>query len=85
MRSDQTLKLELMSKLQEKGINKPKGSRSKLQGLCLSNGIMVTQKVPNVAQGWVSKPKGAFQILFERGWIDPSVDPRKYTWFAWEK
>ena len=43
---------------------------------------MVTQKVPNVAQGWVSKPKGAFQILFEQGWIDPSVDPRKYTWFG---
>ena len=22
--------------------------------------------------GWVGKPKGALQILFERGWIDPN-------------
>ena len=29
--------------------------------------------------GSVGKPKGALQVLYERGWINPAADPKEYT------
>ena len=33
----------------------------------------------DIKEGWVGKQKGSFQILFERGRIDPNVNPKEYT------
>ena len=38
-----------------------------------------TKNIPDIAEGWVNKPKGAFQVLYERGWINQSLDPKDYT------
>ena len=32
-----------------------------------------------IIEGWVGKSKGLFQILYERGWIDPSKPASYYT------
>ena len=32
-----------------------------------------------VVEGWIDKPKGVFQILFKRGFIDPSKPPNYYS------
>ena len=26
-----------------------------------------------IQEGWLGKPKGALQVLFEQGWIDPNL------------
>lgn len=36
-------------------------------------------EIPVIKEGWAGKPKGMLQILWERGWLDPSVDPQAYT------
>ena len=42
-------------------------------------GISLTYQKQDVLQGWEGKAKGMEQILWERGWIDPSQDRRTYT------
>ena len=32
-----------------------------------------------IEEGWCNKPKGTLQILFERGWINPTHN-KDYTW-----
>ena len=34
-------------------------------------------KTKKIVKGWVGKPKGIFQVLWERGFIDPS-NTKKY-------
>ena len=34
----------------------------------------------DIKDGLINKPKVTFQILYERGWIDPSADPNTYKW-----
>ena len=43
------------------------------------NNIPITKTEPKVIKGWVNQPKGMLQILYERGFIDPNIDIRKYT------
>ena len=71
---------ELIKKLKEKGVKNPKGGTKKLQRLCRTNNIAVSKQVIDIEPGWINKAKGAFQILYERGWINPSLKPSKYTW-----
>jgi len=41
-----------------------------LRDLAVANNIELTVTARKVHEGWVGKPKGMFQILWERGWID---------------
>jgi hypothetical protein len=66
----QLSKDELMHNLVQVGINKPLGSRQKLQLLCQQNNLPIKKQVDKVIEGWVGKPKGSLQLLYERGWID---------------
>ena len=50
-----------------------------LQSLCKENNISISEEVDKISEGWVEKPKGMLQILFERRWIDPSKDRKYYT------
>ena len=59
------------------GIN-TKLNKKKLQQLCSRLGLPFKKPVSIFREGWVDKPKGMFQILWERGWIDPN-NISKYT------
>ena len=61
----------LIEKLKEHGIINPSGTKKSLQEQCTRLNIPIKARVDVVVEGWHKKPKGAFQILYERGWIDP--------------
>ena len=66
-------KEDLIIVLQRDGMKVSKGTlRKKCQQLCVSRGIATSYLIDGITEGWVGKPKGSFQILYERGWIDPS-------------
>lgn len=44
-----------------------------LQKLATKHGIPITYQFQKKRQGWLGKPKGMLQILFERGFIDPTI------------
>ena len=64
-------KLDLVKSLRLVGVKDPKGSSKKLQQLARFHNLPVSYEEDVVDEGWVGKPKGALQILYERGWIDP--------------
>ena len=72
-------KPDLILKLKAKGVSNPKGGTKKLQKLCKANDIPITRPKLHIEEGWLNKAKGALQVLYERGWIDPSIDPKQYT------
>jgi hypothetical protein len=78
MRKKFKLKSELRKNLKENNIVKPSGSLKQLQDQCKRLDIPITCEVEVVEDGWIGKPKGSFQILYERGWIDVTK-MRKYT------
>ena len=57
----------------------PYKKSKKLQNMCKSNNIPTTKTIPDIEEGWVDKPKGALQLLYERRWIDPTINPKEYT------
>jgi hypothetical protein len=62
------LKIELISKLEE--ANLPTwGTKKDLLARCAANSVSTSEESPKMLEGWVGRPKGAFQILFERGFI----------------
>lgn len=62
----------LIQNLKTAGIINPTGTKKFLQeqSICLGLPIKSTNEVVN--EGWAGQQKGALQLLFERGWIDPS-------------
>ena len=55
-------------------------SLKELQDAARTKEITIKKTVAIVEGGWVGQPKGAFQILFERGLIDVSqLDQYKMT------
>ena len=44
-----------------------------LQSIAATNGISTHIEMDNVQEGWVGRPKGMQQILWERGLLDPTV------------
>jgi len=44
-----------------------------------SNGISIESEDGEIVPGWLNKLKGLLQILWERGWIDPSENLQKYV------
>jgi hypothetical protein len=57
--------------LRAKGVS-AKGNRDALVKLCQQNGVPHEITAPKIKKGWVGKPKGMLQMLWERGFIDPS-------------
>ena len=64
-------KSEMVDKLKAAGKGNPKGSKKTLQTICQNMGIATSVERNKIIQGWVDKPKGSLQILYERGWIHP--------------
>ena len=50
----------------------PKGNLKKLQDLCVAKDIPIKYNEKKIIEGWVGKPKGSLQLLYERGYIDPT-------------
>ena len=64
-------KKQLIRELKGKGVNLIKHySRDQLHQLALENEIVLTFTEPVVIPGWLGKPKGLLQVLWERGWIN---------------
>ena len=68
----------LRNKLMNQNI--PTNGRLKnIQQRCLANNIPIKYQRRNIVHGWMGKPKGALQILYERGFIDPEKEISYYT------
>jgi hypothetical protein len=72
-------KPQLIKMLQQKGIDNPKGSKQQIKNMAERAGISLTYQKQDILEGWEGKAKGMEQILWERGWIDPSQDRKSYT------
>jgi hypothetical protein len=72
-------KAQLTEMLQQNGINNAKGNKKHIQEMAQRAGIPLTYQKQEIIEGWEGKPKGMEQILWERGWIDPTEDRDVYT------
>jgi hypothetical protein len=54
-------------------------TKQQLETLAVELAISLEHEVDEVKEGWLGKPKGLFQILWERGWIDPDKQYKDYT------
>jgi hypothetical protein len=51
-----------------------RGSREELVKLCEQNDVPHQSMTDKIREGWAGKPKGMLQILWERGFIHPSIE-----------
>jgi len=51
----------------------------KLKILASRHGISSKVEEDEILQGWISKPKGLLQVLWECGWINPSKKLQNYV------
>jgi hypothetical protein len=77
-RSRPIKKEKLMDMMKEMGVKHPSGNLKQLQEKTKALSLSVTYLKDVIREGWIGKPKGALQILYERGWIDP-MNIKKYT------
>ena len=56
-----------------------KGNLKKITDLCTQNNISLTKETSVIDEGWVNKPKGMLQILYERGFLEPTRSMKTYT------
>jgi hypothetical protein len=56
-----------------------KGRIDELQILCKQKNIPIEEELDEVVEGWEGKPKGMLQIMWERGFVDPSKKKEDYT------
>lgn len=63
---------ELIEKLSARNLSTT-GNKTALTQRCQNHGIAVTEERPVVINGWRGKPKGAFQILWDRGFLSSNV------------
>ena len=54
-----------------------KGNTKQLCTRCIQAGIAIKYTEEKIIEGWFNKPKGALQILYERGWINPDLLQKK--------
>jgi hypothetical protein len=66
------VKADLQKELIAKGVS-AHGTRKQLVSICERNNIPVRRTIPMIQEGWVGKPKGMLQILWERGFIDTAA------------
>jgi hypothetical protein len=74
-------RLQLLNELvREKKVSPRRGySLKELVEIATANNIAVENEQDKVEPGWVGKPKGIFQVLHERGWIDLNMPRSMYT------
>ena len=69
-------KTDLIEELTRKGVRTPtnkhlnKIKKQDLVALANQHGIALKKRNQKIIEGWVGKPKGLLQVLWERGWID---------------
>ena len=79
-------KQQLLQKLPANQRNTFKSkSIAQLQEICQGLNLQTEVQEVEVEEGWLGKPKGLFQALWERGWIDPNnldkyVKNRRVVW-----
>ena len=78
-RSKDILVQDLITALKQVGVANPPKNKKKLQKLATLHNLPIKYEQRIIDEGWVGKAKGALQVLYERGWIDPE-NIGKYTW-----
>lgn len=74
-RTERTKK-DLVEALESAGVvlqRKTNHTKKELQQFARNHGISLHVNKADITQGWEGRPKGLLQILWERGWIDPSM------------
>ena len=71
-------KNELVTSLKAINVH-AKGKKEDIVKLCKNNNLPLKRTEVKMDEGWYGKPKGAIQILWERGWIDPKKSHKYYT------
>ena len=64
-------KADLKKELKDKGYYvRGHCAREKIERLAKDHEIELTCRIEVIEEGWVGRPKGLLQVLWERGWID---------------
>jgi DNA-binding transcriptional regulator YhcF (GntR family) len=66
--------------LREKGV-RAKGNKVAIVELCKQNNVPYKETTETINEGWMGKPKGMLQVLWERGFIDPAIELSKVEGF----
>jgi len=72
-KTEKKKKKVLLDELRGKGVPRDRGmshSLEELQTHARSNAMPITHQVEKIKEGWLNKPKGMLQTLWERGLID---------------
>jgi hypothetical protein len=69
---------ELISKLKAANMSSNRNMDA-LSSLATNHGIPLVAEDPLLKHGWLNKPKGLLQLLWKRGFIDPSKPPKNYV------
>ncbi len=69
-------KEELIRKLNSTGLP-TNGTKADLQQRCNRQQIPIYEERAKIVEGWTGKPKGMLQLLWERGFLDPSISADK--------
>jgi hypothetical protein len=67
------LKKDLSEELDKLGLSTRGKTMKEVQEMAIARNIPITIVENDVVEGWVGKPKGIKQVLWERGLLDPSV------------
>jgi hypothetical protein len=81
-RKKERTKKQLVDALVAKGVSLERGTnhtKKELQQFAKSNDVPLEVESDQVIEGWEGKAKGLLQVLWERGFIDPSKKPSWYT------
>jgi hypothetical protein len=70
---------ELELDLRGLGVSTKGKNKRELVELCTHHQIAVSKNVEKIKEGWVGKPKGLLQVLWERGLIDTGINVKDYT------
>ena len=70
---------QLKESLRNSGAGDVRGTLAKIQDRCCQQGLPIEKEVPKCKEGWLGKPKGMLQILWEWGHIDPFKTKNGYT------
>ena len=75
-------KAELVSKLEAKSLP-TNGQKRHLQERCIEHFIPIQEQRKKIIEGWLHKPKGMLQILWERGFLDSGTYKGKAIYDAY--
>ena len=70
-REKDMIKHILIENLKAAGILNPTGTKKQLQEQSIRFGLPIKATKEVITEGQIGRQKGALQILFEKGWIDP--------------